>query len=249
MSLCLSIVSHEQAHLTNLLLGDLNHLDHLRGPDRLVLTTNVPDACPLQTHKLPVEHVVNPSPMGFGANHNQALRGAQEAFFCVCNPDIRLPTDPFPALLQAMEDPSVGMVAPLVMNPAGQIEDSVRHFPTPTSLLRKAFGGDDGRYAIGPSPTAPPGAVDWAAGMFLLFRASAFRDVGGFDDKFHLYYEDVDICTRLWHAGWKVMLSPQASVIHSAQRTSHRRPRYMAWHATSMARYLLKHLGRMPNSR
>jgi N-acetylglucosaminyl-diphospho-decaprenol L-rhamnosyltransferase len=84
------------------------------------------------------------------------------------------------------------------------------------------------------------------AGMFLLFRAEAFRDVGGFDAKFHLYYEDVDICARLWKSGWKVMCDPGVTVVHEAQRASRHNFRYMRWHAASMARYFGKHLGRLP---
>lgn len=244
MSICLSVVSHGQAHLANQLLGDLAGIN--TRPQRLVLTSNVPDATPLQLHGLTAEQIANPSALGFGANHNQAFQRANESFFCVCNPDIRLPVDPFPALLQAMQDPSVGLVAPLVLNPAGQPEDSARRFPTPGGLLRKALGGDDGRYRIAPSRDADPVPVDWAAGMFLFFRASAFRSVGGFDDKFHLYYEDVDICARLWKAGWQVVVSPRTSVVHAAQRASRRQPRYMAWHAGSLARYFIKHLGRLP---
>lgn len=247
MSFCLSIVSHGQAGLANLLLDDL---DKVMKPDRLILTINTADAQALQPRGLDAQMINNSHPMGFGANHNQAFQQTSEPFFCVCNPDIRLPTDPFPALLDAMKDPSVGVVAPMVLNPAGLTEDSARHFPTPMGLVRKALWGEDGRYpmAAAASGPHPPQPVDWAAGMFLFFRASAFRDVGGFDDKFHLYYEDVDICTRLWDAGWKVMLHPGASVIHSAQRASHRNPRYMAWHATSMARYFLKHMRRPPRT-
>src|SRR5690606_14674162 len=91
-----------------------------------------------------------------------------------------------------------------------------------------------------------PIPVDWAAGMFMLFRAEAFEAIGGFDEGFHLYYEDVDICTRLWIAGWKVMLHPGVQVVHDAQRTSHRNFRYMRWHVSRKARYLRKPTGGLP---
>jgi GT2 family glycosyltransferase len=246
MSLCLSVVSHAQAPLANLLLNDLAY--HATRPNRILLTSNVQEPAPWNVHQVAVDIATNSQPLGFGANHNQAFRRSTETFFCVANPDIRLPHDPFPALLAAMKDPLVGVVAPMVVSPKGATEDSARHFPTLASLLRKAIGGRDGRYNIRPSASAEPVPVDWAAGMFLLFRASAFRDVGGFDDKFHLYYEDVDICARLWNAGWKVMVSPQIAVVHAAQRTSRRHPLYMSWHVRSMARYFRKHLGRLPDT-
>ncbi|TNF54783.1 MAG: glycosyltransferase family 2 protein [Burkholderiales bacterium] len=242
MSLCLSIVSHRQAHLAKQLLADLNHC---QTPERLVLTCNTPEREPLA---LPSggQRIDNTAPLGFAGNHNQAFRHCREDFFCVLNADLRLPGDPFPQLLARMDDPKVGVVAPMVLSPAGAVEDNARQFPTVGSLLRKAAGGPDGRYAVQPSPHAPAVEVDWVAGMFLLFRAEAFRDVGGFDDKFFLYYEDVDICARLWKAGWKVLLSPDITVVHDAQRASRRDPQYMAWHASSMTRYFFKHLGRLP---
>lgn len=245
MSLCLSLVSHGQARLANQLLGDLRHCQQ---PDRLVVTCNQPEDEALEQLPPCGLRVDNLSPMGFARNHNRAFSHCQEEFFCVANPDIRLPQDPFPGLLAHMADPEVGLVAPMVLNPAGTIEDSARRFPTLQSLARKALGGADGRYLIDPSPGSDPLRVDWVAGMFLMFRSSAFRDVGGFDDKFFLYYEDVDICARLWKAGWKVVLSPDITVIHDAQRASRRDPRFMAWHASSMTRYFFKHLGRLPRS-
>lgn len=245
MSLCLSLVSHRQASLANQLLADLRHC---QAPDRLVVTCNTTEAVPLAPLPAGSTRIDNPTPLGFAANHNQAFTHCREDFFCVVNADLRLPGDPFPGLLARMADPRVGVVAPMVLSPAGSIEDNARHFPTIGSLLRKAAGGPDGRYLVQPTHDGQAIGVDWVAGMFLLFRAEAFRDVGGFDDKFFLYYEDVDICARLWKAGWKVLLSPDITVVHDAQRASRRDPRYMAWHASSMTRYFFKHLGRLPRS-
>jgi N-acetylglucosaminyl-diphospho-decaprenol L-rhamnosyltransferase len=243
VSIRLSMVSHGQARLANRFLQDLAGLPEV---DELVMTENVPDAplhappgCAVRAHH-------NPSPLGFAANHNRAFEGCTQTFFCVANPDIRLPTNPLPGLLAAMQDPTVGLVAPLVLNPAGQPEDNARRFPTPWNLMLKLVGVDDGRHHLAPQAASEPRAVEWVAGMFLLFRAEAFRDVGGFDAKFHLYYEDVDICARLWKSGWKVMCDPGVTVVHEAQRASRHNARYMRWHAASMARYFGKHLGRLP---
>lgn len=242
MSICLSMVSHQQAALANLFLADLSRSPEL---DRTVVIENLPEATVLQVPGGAL-HLVNARPMGFAENHNQAFAWCEQPFFCVANPDIRLPNNPFPGLLSCFDDPRVGVVAPLVLNPTGQVEDNARRFPSPWNLLIKGLGGHDGRYDVRKFDPALNVPVEWAAGMFLLFRAEAFREVGGFDDKFHLYYEDVDICTRMWKAGWKVMLKPDVSVVHAAQRASRSNPQYTAWHASSMARYFFKHLGRLP---
>jgi N-acetylglucosaminyl-diphospho-decaprenol L-rhamnosyltransferase len=244
MPIDVSIVSHGQGHLASQLLQDMQALGCALA--RVHLTHNLPDLAPLPQGVSRFSAQTNPRPLGFAGNHNQAFAGSREDFLCVVNPDIRLDSDPFPALLRCMEDPRVGLAAPVVYSPAGTVEDSMRRFPTPLHLARKGLGLDDGSYRIEASVSAAPRPVEWVAGMFMLFRAEAFRDVGGFDDKFHLYYEDVDMCARLWKRGWKVVGCPQASVVHHAQRASRHNIRYMAWHASSMARYFLKHLGRLP---
>jgi GT2 family glycosyltransferase len=237
------MVSHGQARLANALLNDLRHCT---GMDKAILVENISDPVELQIPAgLEVEHRMNTKPLGFAGNHNLSFQGRPEPFFCVANPDLRLPMDPFPALLGCFADPSVGLVAPMVHSSTGTVEDNARHFPTIGGLLRKLVGGHDGRYLAPEISGRPYTPIDWAAGMFMLFRAEAFRDVGGFDDKFRLYYEDVDICARLWKSGWKVMLSPETVVVHDAQRTSRHDPQYMAWHAASMMRFFVKHPGKM----
>lgn len=237
----LSVVSHGQGGLVNDFLGDLRRFS----PDLdLILTCNIPervaiDGVGLQSFR----RFDNANPKGFGANHNAAFQHCDNDFFCVTNPDVRLSNDPFPMLLACMDDPKVGLVAPWVIDPAGNAEDSARYFPSLPGLVAKALGFDEGRYpVVGELPVR----VEWVAGMFMLFRAEAFRDIGGFDDGFFLYYEDVDICARLWEAGWEVVLHPGVPVIHAAQRASRRNIRHMAWHLSSMARYFAKHLGRLP---
>jgi hypothetical protein len=130
----------------------------------------------------------------------------------------------------------VGAVAPLILDPHGAIEDSARPFPTPLSLLCKAFGVEPPRYyEIGDESISP----DWVGGMFILLRRDAFAAVGGLDARYRLYYEDVDLCVRLRLRGYDVRLVPKVSVVHFARRQSRRDARYFFWHLRSMLRYLL----------
>lgn len=238
----LSVVSHDQGAMVNYLLSDI--LSHSSNIEVLV-TSNVPETSPVKEVGLNnITKLENKIPAGFGANHNAAFQYCDRQFFCVANPDIRLYSTPFQELLACMNDPSVGLVAARVIDPVGNVEDSARYFPTPMGVVAKLLHIDDGRYPVeGDSPLA----VDWVAGMFMMFRSEAFRDVGGFDEGFFLYYEDVDICARLWNSGWKVMLTPCVTVTHAAQRASRYNPRYFGWHLSSMMRYFSKHLGRLPS--
>jgi len=210
---------------------------------QVILTRNISD----DDRVVEIENTLiiqNAVPKGFGANHNAAFVHSTAPYFCVLNPDIELPTNPFPALLAALNGSGASVMAPAVVNSVGNPEDSARGFPTVKQLASKLLGRYDGRYALQPTQSATP--VDWVAGMFMLFRADDFKAIGGFDEKFFLYYEDVDICTRLWKAGRPVMVCPQVQVAHDAQRASRRNLQYMKWHAASMARYFWKHWGRLP---
>jgi N-acetylglucosaminyl-diphospho-decaprenol L-rhamnosyltransferase len=205
----------------------------------VLLTLNVPE--PELESGLPgrVRILKNSHPKGFGANHNAAFQVTESPFFAVLNPDIKLGVNPFPDLLACLEEPAVAMCAPAVVNALGAHEDSARHFPTVSSLVRKAFGGHDGRLAY--HTYDRPFPAPWVAGMFMLFRSADFAAVNGFDEDFFLYYEDVDLCARLWSRDKAVMFCPTVCVTHDARRASRRSLRHMAWHARSMVRFLRKH--------
>ena len=231
------MVSHGQNALANGLLRDLRQQP--AGRLAVVVTLNIADPTPLDTTgaAFPVEVIVNQRAKGFGANHNAAFERCRAPYFCVANPDIRLTADPFAALLRALEEPAAAVAGPLVRKPSGEVEDSARRFPTLGSLLGKLAGMRGG-------PEYPwdrgPIAVDWVAGMFMLFRSEAFRAVRGFDEGYFLYYEDVDICRRLHKAGRRALYQPGAEVIHDARRASRRDLAYLRRHLQSMLRFLTR---------
>ncbi|MBK7674964.1 MAG: glycosyltransferase family 2 protein [Candidatus Accumulibacter sp.] len=210
---------------------------------QIILTLNVPESVALPDDAR-VTVIGNAEPKGFGANHNAAFAVCTQTFFCPLNPDIEFDRNPFPILCAALEDNRVALVAPLVRSPDGKIEDSMRRFPTPSALLIKALGGKDGRYVV--RHDQANFSPEWVAGMFMLFRSCDFQDLGGFDERFFLYYEDVDLCARVWEKGLKILACPQGCVIHDAQRESRRRLRHLRWHLASVARFFWKHWGRLP---
>ena len=221
--------------LVNQLLGDIRR--HCADRVALILTENIPDATPLAAADLacPVERIANKEIKGFGANHNAAFKLCRTPWFCVVNPDIRLPADPLAALIRSLEDGRAGAAGPLVRSPAGGAEDSARRFPTAATLLKKVF-----REKRQPDYPVDRGQqeVDWVAGMFMLFDSAAFRSVGGFDEAYFLYYEDVDICRRLHAAGRPAIYNPAAEVLHDARRASRRKPRLAFQHLRSALRFL-----------
>lgn len=235
----ISIVSHAHGAMVVRLVSSLLEYPEVA---QIIVTRNVPEVLELPADAR-ISLIDNPVPKGFGANHNAAFKYSRQPFFCALNPDVELVANPFAQLIGLLErDKNTALVAPLVLSPSGSLEDSVRYFPTVTSLLKKIWSGADGRYSVplGQSPFSP----EWVAGMFMLFNSQNYSLLGGFDESFFLYYEDVDICARAWRAGMRIFVCPSVSVVHDARRDSHRSFRHLRWHLTSMARYFFKYWGR-----
>jgi N-acetylglucosaminyl-diphospho-decaprenol L-rhamnosyltransferase len=237
-SISISVVSHGQAHLVTSLLADISR--HVRPPFEVILTLNLPEGLDISpgSHPFPIRILENARPKGFAANHNAAFRASRGEIFCVLNPDIRLEGDPFPRLIESFDDPSIGVVAPLIRDPAGALEDSARRFPTSWSILRKALRC---RVKIDYPIQDRTFFPDWVAGMFMVFPREVFEALGGFDERFFLYYEDVDLCARLASAGRRAALCPQATAVHAARRKSRRDLRHFGWHLSSMLRYFFRY--------
>ena len=236
----ISVVSHAQIQLIEDLLHDINQ--HCRTLSiELILTLNLDERLPFATDCFifPIKVIRNLIPKGFATNHNQAFTYATGQFFCVINPDVRLNDNPFNALRACLQDSVIGIAAPLILNTSGEIEDSARRFPTPLKILCKAFGKcKDSDYLVKDKPIFP----DWVGGMFMLFPRDVFKKIGGFDQRYFLYYEDVNLCARLRVKGYAVAVCPDAKAIHHARRSSHYSLKYLKWHLMSMIRFFCSSL-------
>lgn len=236
-----SIVSHGHGDMVWRLVNQLNELPDI---SQIIVTLNIPEAIP---DPLPerVQLIRNQVPLGFGANHNQAFASCESEAFCVLNPDIRLIGDPFPTLLKVLDDPRVGVVGPKVVNAEGVTEDSLRKFITPFNMvLRCVLSKRNDVFPAQGNLVFP----EWIAGMFMLFRATEYRRLGGFDTDYFMYCEDADICTRVWSSNGAVVVASSVAVVHDARRASRRSVRHLSWHILSLVRYWAKHLGRMPTA-
>lgn len=234
-----SIVSHGHGQHVETLLQDLALSGNCESVS-VVLRLNQAESTQAfeRNWPYPLRIVRNVEVRGFAANHNATFQefcqpGAAQ-MFCVLNPDIRLKPDSMRTLLAFSENnPEAALIAPQVLAPDGRLEANARPLPMPGEILRKGvvhlLGGDVQDQAVR--------GWNWFAGMFMLFQADAFRQVGGFDDRYFLYYEDVDICCRLRLAGFTLRSCPELSVVHDAQRGSHRNFQLFLRHLLSVTRF------------
>jgi len=231
----ISIVSHLQIELVGSLISDLARYCS-NNKIEVLLTLNLPEDIPptFNNHPISLRILKNSRPLGFAANHNKAFAEAEGRFFCVINPDVRLNQNPYPILLPLLDNPGIGVIAPQVVNSTGDLEDSARCFPTPLKITGKLFGRTSVAHKFTGEDISFP---DWAAGMFMLFPTGVFREIGGFDARYFLYYEDVDLCARLTLKGYRVALCQKVSVIHDARRASHSSFHYLMRHLASLLRF------------
>ena len=230
-----SIVSHRQAGLVAGLLADLSAIAE-ESDLRISVLSNVPEDHPPPPAALKgrVEFIANARVAGFAANHNRVFRGCDAPYFCVLNPDIRFSGNPFAPLVDAFADDRVAAAAPAAYGADGVLQDNARRLPTPFSIASKVWSPPRGPDYPAHDAIVQP---DWVAGLFMLLRSDAYRAVGGFDERYFLYYEDVDLCMRLRLEGWQIAWLPRVAVVHDARRESHRNPRYFLWHLRSVARF------------
>lgn len=229
-----SIVSHQHGTLVADLLQDLAKLG--RRDLEVLLTVNVPEEPAFHSRDFPFSMRVldNERALGFAENHNRAAAQASRRHLCILNPDVRLPDDPFDVLVDSLSDEMVGVSGPLVVDSRGVVQDTARRFPTLRSLLRKLVHGAP---TIDYESDGRPFEPDWIAGVCMMFRTADFRARGGFDDRYFLYYEDVDLCARLRANGERVLLNPASTIVHDARRRSWKDPYYAALHLRSMVRF------------
>jgi len=186
--------------------------------------------------------------LGYGTAVNRAVAeiGPEAEFFVVANPDVQWGAGCIDVLLEAAGRwPRAGALGPLIHDPDGSIYPSARHLP---SLIRGGMHA-----VVGPfwktnpwtaeyrqertEPSERP--VGWLSGSCLLLRRSAFDEVSGFDERYFMYMEDVDLGDRLGKAGWQNVYVPSAEILHDKGHATGRDPaRNLAAHHESTYTFL-----------
>lgn len=201
-----------------------------------------------------VKLLVNQENRGFARANNQALSLARGRYLLFLNPDTRLLPEALPVLMRFLDHhPHTGAVAPQILYPEGRIQPSCRRFPTLGSVFWEATGLDRvfprhpllGRYLMGDWDHQTLRRVDQPMGACLMVRRVALDQVGPFDERFFLFFEEVDLCRRLKSAGWDIYFVPQARIIHYGGQSTRQDHWRTAWlFHRSRYKYFHKHLGR-----
>lgn len=161
---------------------------------------------------------------GFGRAANQGMARARGRAVLVLNPDTVIPPGALRACLDALwADPQIGMLSPRIVDGDGHVDLRChRSFPTTMSAACFVTGLDRllpwrsaQAYLMRYLPDDRPADVDAVSGAFMLMRADALHQVGGFDQQFFMYAEDIDLCMRFRAAEWTLRYWPGADVVHT----------------------------------
>ncbi|SDD53697.1 sugar transferase [Ruegeria marina] len=251
--LSILIVSH--GHATEIkaclqsLSGELEDLDHqFILIDNLAETDFIEKIGGLRDN---MTVVANDAKAGFGANVNKAAAMAQGDVLLILNPDTAHKTGKIADAVEfLLADQGRGLVSAVLQNPDGTDQRNFRGFPSLAVTALRAAGAND--WSRKPQfyrdamlhdlDTSVPVQVDWVFGSFMLIRRSTFEEIGGFDEGFFMYYEDVDLCYRLRKAGYSTWIYPQLVFCHDHRRDSSKSilNTYQKNHIKSLLRYAWK---------
>ena len=202
-----------------------------------------------------VRLIASPENLGFTAGNNRAIPLSRGRYVLFLNPDTEVVGNALAAMVDCMEDhPEIGVLGPELRYGDGSLQSSRRRFPTfmmalcestplewhwPDNPWARRYRMDDV-----PVPTAEEGEaqpVDWVVGAVLLVRREALDQVGGFDERYFMYSEELDWCRRAVTAGWQVAYFAGAQVVHHEGRSSEQRiaARHIRFQ-TSKVRYIRK---------
>jgi GT2 family glycosyltransferase len=171
-----------------------------------------------------VRLIVNKTNLGFAAANNIALRESSGEYLLLLNPDTLVQEDTMHRMIDFLATHiDVGLAGCRILNPDGTLQLACRRtFPTPWVALSKIIGlsamfpGSKlfGKYNLTYLDPSEMHEVDAVSGSFMFLRRKVFEDVGGLDEQFFMYGEDLDWCYRIKEAGWKIFYVPSTQIIH-----------------------------------
>lgn len=192
--------------------------------------------------------------IGFGAASNRGIETCGSGQIVLLNADTRMKPGALRALHNYLEDhPQAAIIGPRILNPDGTLQTSCFHFPTPLHIFLYISGLYRAipRFPVLKQRTLQKmgsksaRSVPWILGAALVFRRETFEELGGFDENFFMYFEEADLCYRLFSQGKQIHFVPEAEVIHvgAASTTQKRAWSYIQFFA-SLAQFYRKHYSR-----
>jgi GT2 family glycosyltransferase len=200
-----------------------------------------------------VRVIENETNLGFAKGNNVGISQSSGEYVLILNPDTIIHEHALEKWISyADRHPEAGGFGCKVLNPDGSYQGPARPFPTirrdwiaalylrPLAYISDSFISDT--YTGWDGNSERP--IDWQSGCCVMFRSSCLRALGGFDGQFFYHFEEVDLCRRLWNAGYSILYTPEAVITHLGGQSVNRFPiRFELEKYRSRYRYFYKHFG------
>ena len=187
--------------------------------------------------------------LGFGKAHNRALALVADTSYAhlLLNPDVAFDSDVLPTLVRYLENAQeVGALMPRVEYPDGSLQRLCKLLPSPMDLIFRRFIPSQAlkqrinqRYELHALPQDRPSCVPTLSGCFLLIRTKLLQQLGGFDERYFMYMEDVDLVRRVGGIAQTIYL-PSVKVVHAYAKGSYRNKKLLRYHLKSAVSYFFK---------
>jgi hypothetical protein len=197
-----------------------------------------------------VEYIFNNANLGYGSAHNIAIKksiGDSVPYHLVLNPDVYFDKGVIEELYDFMEkNKSVGSVMPKVLYPDGELQYLCKLLPTPLDLILRRFIPSkkwkekrNEIYELKFTNYDEIMNVPCLSGCFMFIRTSILKEIGGFDERFFMYLEDVDLCRRINQKA-RIVYFPKVEIIHNYEKGSYKKIRLLLYHIISACKYFNK---------
>ncbi|QGY29832.1 glycosyltransferase [Pantoea cypripedii] len=184
---------------------------------------------------------------GFGSGHNAVFQKFNQDcdYILVCNPDISFSTGQVDKLYSFSMQRQTGLSIPKVVYPDGSLQHGCKLLPKPWQLFVRRFGSSladkmNQDYELRHADYSCSFFAPSLSGCFMLISRQALQKTGGFDERFFLYLEDVDLSRRVCTSALPVEYCPGSIVVHESQRRSYRDVKFLMYHVFSAVRYFNK---------
>lgn len=248
------IVNYQTPDLTLRCVASMLEHGIARAQDIVVVDNDSPDRSGVRlAAELPdgVVVILSRRNGGFGAGVNIGVEALQTDLALILNPDTYFERNNMHVIRRMFdESPKLGVAGLKLVNPDGSLQYSARRFYSlPDIVARRTMLGKLGpmrrlerSHLLTRKWRQQPFEADWVMGTGFIVRRSAFEQVGRMDEGYFLYFEEVDLCARMWIDGWRVVAVPEVELVHEHQRSSAAGllSRSGKTHLRSMARFFAK---------
>ena len=187
-----------------------------------------------------VKYIFSGENLGFGTGHNLAFKNLNESsdIHMIINPDTYFEAEEierFLATVYTSED--ISLATPLVCNEDGSTQNTVRELPSPLGLIKRKLNLEQGEIKVTINSLQE---IPFAHGCFMIFKTDVFQKLGGFDERFFMYMEDVDIFIRAKQYG-KTVIDTHYKIYHEYRKGSSKNMKLFVWHTVSAIKFFWKY--------